>query len=156
MEKIFLKKMIIDQLKADHALLLQAARAAHEAATHADNIPDSKYETLALEASYIAQGQANRAAEIAAAIRIFEQLELPLFTEDSEISLGALVSLTDEQERERHVLLAPAAGGLTVQFQGGEIMLISPGSPLGQGLIGLSCGDSVEVSGKEYEIIALE
>jgi transcription elongation GreA/GreB family factor len=156
MRKIFLKKMIIDQLKADYALLLQAARAAHEAATHEDNIPDSKYETLALEASYIAQGQANRAGAIAAAIHSIEQMDLRSFNDASEVGLGALVSLVDEQEREKLVFLAPAAGGLSVHFQGKEVVLITPGSPLGQGLIGLSCGDSVEVSGKQYEIIELD
>ena len=36
--------MIIEQLNANHALLLQVARAAHEAAIHINNVPDSKHE----------------------------------------------------------------------------------------------------------------
>jgi hypothetical protein len=54
---------IIARLEADHALQLQAAKTAHAAATHEENIPDNKYDTLGLEASYIAQGHANRAQE---------------------------------------------------------------------------------------------
>ncbi len=84
MNKEDLKATIVSRLKADHELLLQAARKAHEAATHEENVPDNKYETLALEASYIAQGQANRAQEIAQSVQIFERLSLQSFDRDSE------------------------------------------------------------------------
>lgn len=155
MNKENLKIAIIAHLKIDHDLLLQAAKKAHEAATHEDNIPDSKYETLALEASYIAQGQANRAQEIAGAIQTFEQLVLRKFDDDSEIRLTALVQLLDEEEQEKWVLLAPQAGGLAVDIESREVMLITPASPLGRALIGSCCGDLVEVGSKEYEIIAI-
>lgn len=46
---------IIDHLNRDRHLLLQAAQTAHQAATDPENLPDNKYETLALESSYVAQ-----------------------------------------------------------------------------------------------------
>jgi transcription elongation GreA/GreB family factor len=147
-----LKNTIINRLKADHALLFQAAKTAHEAATHEDNIPDNKYETLALEASYIAQGQANRAQEIARSVQVFEQLVLQEFNDDSEVRLSALVQLLDEAEKEKWVFLAPMSGGLAIDFEGREVLLITPASPLGRGLIGSCCGDLVEVGSKGYEI----
>ena len=155
MNKENLRLAIINRLKADHTLLFQAAKTAHEAATHEDNIPDNKYETLALEASYIAQGQANRAQEIARSIQVFEQLVMQEFDEESEIRLSALVQLIDEEEKEKWVLLAPMSGGLAVEFEGREILLITAASPLGLGLIGSCCGDLVEVGSKGYEILAV-
>jgi len=153
MNKEDLKATIVSRLKADHELLLQAARKAHEAATHEENVPDNKYETLALEASYIAQGQANRAQEIAQSVQTFERLSLQSFDQDSEIRLSAVVTLEDGEGQEKRIFLAPVAGGLSIDFDGRSVQLITPASPLGRALLGSVCGDSVDVGGKEYEIL---
>ncbi len=156
MNKNNLYQQIIDQLEKDHSLQLQAAKSSHAAATHADNIPDSKYETLALEASYIAQGQANRALEIELAMEDYHQLTMQLFTDEMPIRLSALVKLTDEDGNEKQVFLGPAAGGLKLRYRETEILVITPTSPLGEQLIGLLVGDCFELfaagSSKEYEI----
>ena len=159
MNKELLRTQIVAKLRADHQLLLQAAKSSHDAATHEDNVPDSKYETLALEASYIAQGQANRAEQIRRTIDIYRQMGLQTFSEQTPIRLSALVLLEDEAGRQRQVFLGPAAGGLKLEHQGQEIMLITPESPLGRQLLGAQAGDSFELEGaaaREYEIISVE
>jgi len=156
MNKNNLKEAVIRRLKADHALLLQAAKKAHEAATDEENIPDNKYETLALEASYIAQGQANRAQEIALAVQAFETMTLQSFDQESEIRLSALVELEDVAGEKKWVFLVPASGGLGIVFEGQEIILITPASPLGRGLLHCSCGDLIEVADREYEILNID
>ena len=158
MNKEILRQQIIDKLQADHALLLQAARTAHAAATHEENIPDNKYATLALEASYIAQGQADRANEISAALTLFKQLELKEFSAESTIRLSAVVTLEDESGRTRTLFIAPAAGGQLLTCQGTEIRVITPESPLGKKLLGRCCGDAITMPGdptRELEIIAV-
>lgn len=149
---------IIARLEADHALQLQAAKTAHAAATHEENIPDNKYDTLGLEASYIAQGHANRAQETLSALNAFRQLALQPFSEKSPIRLTALVQLGDEEGRCRRVFLGPAAGGLCMEDRDGEIMVITPASPLGRALLGKRCGDVIEIhtdTGREYEIVSV-
>jgi len=159
MNKQAILDQIIRRLEADADLLLQAARTAHAAATHEENIPDNKYATLALEASYLAQGQANRAQELALALEAYRQLPLQEFSDRTPIRLTALVLLEDEAGEERRVFLGPAAGGLKLETGEGEVMVITPESPLGQQLIGLRCGEGceLEVAGrrKEYEIVAV-
>ena len=158
-EKEQILQLIIALLEEDHQLLLGAAKASHAAATHEENIPDSKYETLALEASYIAQGQADRAGEIAKALQTYRNLKLQPFTPDSPIRQTALVALEDEMGRVQRLFLGPAAGGLKLTTPGGEVMVITPDSPLGRELLGLRCGDSFEfVRGgqpKEYEVLGV-
>ncbi len=159
MNKELLREKILSKLTADHQLLLQAAQSSHAAATHEDNVPDSKYETLALEASYIAQGQANRAQEIKQAIDAYRQLQLQKFDETSSIRMSALVLLEDANGHEKLVFIGPAAGGLKLDYQGKEIMLITPDSPLGQELIGRQVDECFQIEGsaaREYEIIAVE
>lgn len=153
-----LRDQIITRLKADHVLLLQAAKTAHAAATHDENIPDNKYATLGLEASYVAQGQANRAQEILQTLQLFWQLNLSVFSEQSAIHLTAVVQLQDDEGRNKLVFLGPAAGGLRLKFGGSEIMIITPASPLGRELIGKQCGDMIELKSdtvREYEIISV-
>ena len=134
---------IITALSADLTVLSAAARAAHEAATHAECLPDNKYDTTALEASYIAQGQANRAQEIRVALESYRTLTLHIFDDDTPIRLTALVNLEDEMGNIRRIFLGPQAGGMKIADVDGEIVVITPGSPLGCSLLGLRSGDEV-------------
>ncbi|KAB0672139.1 transcription elongation factor GreAB [Oryzomonas sagensis] len=136
---------IIARLSADLAVLSTAARTAHEAATHEECLPDNKYDTTALEASYIAQGQANRAQEIRIALESYRTLTLHGFDDDTPIRLTALVTLESAQGEVRRLFLGPQAGGMKVADRDGEIMVITPRSPLGRSLVGLKTGDEVQV-----------
>lgn len=134
---------IIAALSADLAVLSSASRAAHAAATHAECLPDNKYDTTALEASYIAQGQANRAQEIRVALENYRTLTLTSFNDDTPIRLTALITLEGEDGRARQLFLGPQAGGLKIADGDEEIVVITPGSPLGRSLLGLRSGDEV-------------
>jgi transcription elongation GreA/GreB family factor len=158
MDKQQLRDQILERLTADYQLLLREAKRSHQAATHEDNIPDSKYETLALEASYIAQGQANRAQQVKQAIEAYRDLQLQDFSQQATIRLSALVLLEDEDGNEKRVFVGPAAGGMKLSYAGQTIMLITPESPLGRELIGSQVDDCIRVESnppREYEIIAL-
>jgi transcription elongation GreA/GreB family factor len=148
MTKEQIVKQIITALSADLAVLSTAAMAAHEAATHSECLPDNKYDTTALEASYIAQGQANRAQEIRAALESYRKLTLHDFDNDTPIRLTALVTLEGEEGVVLRLFLGPQAGGMKIVDGDGEIVVITPGSPLGRSLLGLRTGDEVR-AGKD-------
>jgi transcription elongation GreA/GreB family factor len=134
---------IIMALSADLSVFSSASKASHEAATHAECLPDNKYDTTALEASYIAQGQANRAQEIRVALESYRVLSLQAFDDNMPIRLTALVTLEDENGNLRRLFLGPQAGGMKIADVDGEIVVITPGSPLGRRLLGLRNGDDV-------------
>jgi len=157
MNKAHIHQLIIKQLTHDLAVQFNAAVAAHEASTHEENIPDNKYETLALEASYVAQGQANRAQEIRRALESYKQLTLQHFEDNSTIALTALVTLTGDDDTSRTVFIGPLEGGLKIVDEMTEVVVITPASPLGRDLIGKSAGDLVRIGvgrgSKEFEIV---
>jgi len=159
MTKEELLQRIVALLNDDLALLTVAARAAHAAATHEECIPDNKYDTTALEASYIAQGQANRAQEIRGALAGYRALALRTFDDETPIRLTALVTLEDEEGKLKRFFLGPEAGGLKIVDAGGEIVVITPASPLGRALIGRVAGDEIESGreegGRSYTIVAV-
>jgi len=149
-------RLIVSRLSADLALFSAAAKTAHAAAIHEENIPDNKYDTLSLEASYLAQGQANRAQEIKSALTTYRNLVLQEFSDDAAIRLSALVTLKADDGETRTVFIGPEEGGMKLDLEGGEVLVITPSSPLGRDLIGKTVGDAVELGKgrdcKEFEI----
>lgn len=156
MNRKLLISKIVDRLSSDLEIIFTAAKSAHEASTDSENLPDNKYDTLALEASYVAQGQANRAAELRSSIEIYKQLEAD-WVEGKSIRLASVVTVEDEDGAKRNLFIGPAEGGLKIDFLGEEIIVITPASPMGRELLGKGAGDAIEVeSGAslvEYEIV---
>lgn len=143
MDKEKILQVIIDTLAADLTTLSEAAKRAHAAATHSECLPDNKYDTTGLEASYVAQGQANRAQEIRQSLKSYYRLEIRTFDDEQAIRLTALVTLQTEDGEVRQVFLGPAAGGLKIVENDVELIVITPESPLGCALLGKVCGEDV-------------
>ncbi len=159
MHKEALLHQIITILTTDLSTLTVAAKAAHAAATHSECLPDNKYDTTGLEASYIAQGQANRAQDIRRSLDRYQKLIVRDFDNETPIRLTALVTIEDDHGSHRRVFLGPDAGGLKLVYADEECVVITPESPLGRALLGKRCGDEVETGGrtsrKMFTIIAV-
>ncbi len=61
---------IIQQLEQELATAIKASQQAHSGATHSENTADNKYDTLALEAAYLAHGQSVRIEELQQSINL--------------------------------------------------------------------------------------
>ncbi len=159
MNKSLLHKIITAQLESVFEGAVAAAQRAYDTATDEENEAENKYDTLGLEASYLAQGQSRRVAECEADLIKFKKLKLNSFSAAESISIGALVCIEDEQAAEQLIFLSPVAGGLKIQFEGKEITLITPSAPLGKALSSRLSGDELEVSlagdKKIYQITAV-
>ena len=125
--------------------LAKAAMDAHAAATDPGSKAESKYDTRNLEESYLATGQARQVKELGETLRMFENLRLRDFSKGEEIEAGALVEVGRGGAR-LSFLLAPASGGLEIEYQGNEITLLSPESPLYRNLLGKRVGETLEAS----------
>lgn len=159
MTKEAIRQKIMVALSEDLSLLTRAAKAAHAAATHEECIADNKYDTTGLEASYVAQGQANRAQEIRQALERYRTLTLRPFDETTPIRLTALITLEADDGSCRQLFLGPDAGGLKVADDGREWTVITPGAVLGRALLGKLCGDEVQIGRgaalKTFTIVAV-
>lgn len=152
MDKVLLHQLVLQKLEQLHATALNAANQAHDSATHEENVAENKYDTLGLEASYLAEGQANIVAGYKAAISIFKKLSVRDFDEDSELTLGALVRLVDDGGGELLVFLSPVAGGQVIELQDKDVSIVTSSAPLGLSLLGSCLDDEVTVAGKSYLI----
>jgi len=144
MQKSELIKAIVHQLQADLLVLEQAVNVARDTATHADCLGSSKYETMGLEASYLAQGQGIRLLEVERALQYFKGL--PFVPSTGVVGLSSLLVLQDDEGNTQRLWLATEAGGLKVQCGDELITVITPKAPLGRAVMGKSIGGSFEVS----------
>ena len=142
-----MKERLLDLIRAElrsrFDRLSRAAKEAHAAATDPGSKAESKYDTRSLEASYLAAGQARQVEELAQDLAAFDATTLRDFGPDDEIEAGALVEV-DLDGESSWFLLAPAAGGLELEWEGRNITLLAPSSALYRRLLGLKMGDSTE------------
>ena len=158
MNKQLVCDAIIQALQQDLIQIHQALQDSHAVSTDEANIPENKYDTLALEASYLEQGQARHAAELEDSIAAFSAMQLQAFGPGSCILLSALFSLIPENDSENSTQLfffGPAAGGYSVTHEGQSITVITPGSPIGKAVLTRKAGDAVEfeVAGRQQRQI---
>ena len=145
MDKLLLQQHVLERLSQDLLQTEQAARAAHEAATHEENIAENKYDTLGLEAAYLATGQARRAEAIRQAIANWRQFRPRPYDASKGIQLGALVCLVDADDKQQQLFLGPDGGSMKL-FSGAELVqVISSEAPLGKAMLGKSEGDEVSM-----------
>jgi transcription elongation GreA/GreB family factor len=142
MNKQAVIQMVADQIATDLAALIGAAKATHAEATHEQNKPENKYDTRALEASYLARGQSRQVAELERAKQDFESLSTADSLPDAPIDVGALLALKNGST-ETVYLLGPRAGGIEVVCEGTPVTVITPQSPIGQQLITKVQGESI-------------
>lgn len=146
MNKIAVHQLLLQKLSVDLDVLQHAAQTAYEAATHEENVAENKYDTLGLEASYLATGQARRVEEIRQSLKRCHAMTLSPYNEAIGIQVGALLSLEPANGIEQWLLLAPDAAGIKLSLEGHSITVITAHSPLGAALLGKQPGDEVQIS----------
>jgi transcription elongation GreA/GreB family factor len=153
-----LMNRIIDKLNQELSAITLSAEAAHAAATHEESRAEDKHDTRGLEASYLADAQARRAAELKRLIAGYKFLPLRHFGNKDAIAPGALVEL-DLNAKRSFYFLVHQGGGISVQLGGKTIQVIAILAPLGNALVGKKVGDDVEIESdhlaREYEIISV-
>lgn len=152
-DKVTLLEGIVTALEADMEVLRRAAQTAYEAATAEENIAENKYDTLGLEASYLATGQARRTAEIRQALLTYQQLLLRDYDPARGVQVSNLVILEDEQGERRRLFLGPEAAGLKIGQGDGLVTVITPRSPLGQQLVGMKVDDELGLGAQVFYIV---
>ena len=143
------KKQLVDLVVTALSKQLQqaidAANEAHAAAVDDQSVAETQYDTLAIEASYLAEGQSKRVIEFQHAIDAYKALELIELNSESYIALGAIVQLSTDSDSNHWFFIGPAAGGFRCQLAQKNITVITPKSPMGMALMGKQLDDDVEV-----------
>jgi len=144
MKKVDIAMILLEELERKYQVLAHSALDAKEAATNEESKPENKYDTRALEASYLASAQSSRVEELRRAISRLSQLELVSFASGDAIRVGALVQLEATDTGKRWVFILPYGGGERIRFENTEILVLTPEAPLGKALLGKRESDEFE------------
>lgn len=145
-------RAVQDAVEIHRSAMEQMVTMSRDEATNDQTRPENKYDTRALEASYLAAGQGQRLLELNR-LRDWVMGLDPLSAPPEAVGVGSLLGLSTN-DQVRWLLLAPIVGP-TLQVGDIELSVISTASPLGRALLGLEPGDSAEVRGQEVEIVHL-
>jgi transcription elongation GreA/GreB family factor len=145
MDKFLLQQQVLERLAEDLLQAEQAVRAAYETATHEENIAENKYDTLGLEAAYLATGQARRVEAIRQAMVNWRQFRPPPYDASKGIQLGALVCLVNCEDMQQLLFLGPDGGSMRLVRGAQFVQVISSEAPLGSALLGKCEGDEVSI-----------
>jgi transcription elongation GreA/GreB family factor len=155
--KDLLLKELLDRSKKELAELEAAAKSNRDFATDQEFKAESKYDTRALEASYLASAEAKRVEEIKLEIQILEEIDLEASRKLGEISIGALVELLHKDQKRLYFLI-PTAGGTLLKVKDDAVLVVSVFSPIGDALMGLKAGDEFEVEtpkeSRSYQVLS--
>lgn len=167
---------LIAHLQQEIDATMNAVNEAHALASHEQSKPENQYDTLALEAAYLAHGQSERIAELQRQLMLLNHFDFLDYNDDSRISVGALVCVQKlgvegldvegfgvEESDPEWLWLLPVAGGTLLKVGEIEVRTITAKAPLADKLLGNYVGDEVVLNlssntghkKKQFEIIEL-
>lgn len=135
--------LLVKKLQDECSIISSAVANAVDGATNPESKPEGKYDTRALEASYLAGAQQERLRELKASIEFVKMQRVHDLSSESVISAPALIELENASGETRKVLLVAAGGGVTLDEGSMKVHAVTPGSPLGAALNGRRSGDFV-------------
>lgn len=157
------KKRLIDlllvELQQTLTITTRAADDARDLATHEQSKPETQYDTVGLEASYLAHGQSQRVAELKLDLMLWQNIGVKNFESSDVIAPGALVLLEAGNEAQSLYLVGPAGGGLQLSLDDQLVTVVTQVAPLGKALLGRQVDDEIHLTincvSLHYDIVAI-
>lgn len=144
--KAALWQQLLARLYDDLEAMLRAASEAHEAATHEEAKPENDKDTRGLVESYLAAGQAARAAELQRELSVLKAVALAAASVPHRVAVGSLVTVRDDDsDVVTDALIVPVGAGTTLVHDGRRVQVISSQAPLARAVFDKAIGDSVDV-----------
>lgn len=146
---------LIEKLNTELIEVESAAKSTKDLATADDLKSEGKYDTRAIEASYLASAQNKRVEEIKLDIQMLEDLAISI-EPATKMQLGSL-GLIRCNGQERFYFLSTTSGGSMLMIDDKPILVISVFSPIGDAALGNGPGDSFEVETpkeiRQYDVL---
>lgn len=153
------KARLLEQLTQAVAQRLRASQIAaadaFDGATQDEARSEGKYDTRALEQSYLCAGQNARVVQLRQLLEALRGYTVPPDALDV-VAPGALVR-TESHGRAATYFVLPLAVGERLEVEGGQVDVVGTAAPVGRALLGCAAGDvvSVVVGGAKRELVVM-
>ncbi|GHF86801.1 hypothetical protein [Thalassotalea marina] len=136
-----IKAELLEQLKSSLIDAELAAKNARLASIDEQSVAETQYDTLAIEASYLAEGQSRRVDELKLSIELINKLII-----DGGNDIVGIASLVTLSKNENLLyFLAPTAAGYRLNVEEKQVVVITDKSPIGRALLGKGLGDEIHL-----------
>ncbi len=136
-----IKSELILKLEKELKDIEEAAKSSREYAITDEIKSEGKYDTRAIEASYLASAQQGRVEELKLDLQMLTDLELH---KSEHVELGSLVHV-ELNSKKQFFFISPNLGGEIINIDEFSFLVISVFSPIGSEALNLSSGESFEV-----------
>ncbi len=157
MTKTTILHAIEAELRRQLATQAAALQSAVEGALDEQAKPENKYDTRALEQSYLAAGQTERVEALRQVIADLHFYAPPEAM--TAIGPGALAEV-DGARLPRWVFVVPFAASMVVEVDGEQVQVVSVQAPLARSLLGKQAGDvvvaGVGAAAREVEVLSVD
>lgn len=142
-----LKQALLSDIDDEIERALRAAQMAQAAASDGNNRPENQYDTLALEAAYLAHGQSERIHQLQQLRIAINRWQVPMFGMEDELSVGALLHLQHIQKGDALLWLTPT-GGRQIRLDQYSVQVMNVKAPLVNALRQRVIGDDCHWQGQ--------
>lgn len=132
----------ITHLENEKVLYERLANQARLDAIDGEMKQEGKYDTRAIEASYLAGAQKRRLEEIIIEIQTLRSLSVHEITPSTTVVVGSLVCIDSPEGEKLWFYISPTSGGVDVSDHG-LVKVISVQSPLARSMIGCGVGEEI-------------
>ena len=151
MDKQDIFQQVLTRLQDQCSTMQQAAQSSHDAATGSESKSEGKYDTRGLEASYLASAQAEQYENLKQAIHNLNGFIVSNGGEISHVQPGNIVEV-ESGGYIQHYFLLPSGGGVPLDYEGQDIITVTPDTPVYKAILGCNKGDLVE----EQDLVILD
>ncbi|MCL4404162.1 GreA/GreB family elongation factor [Patescibacteria group bacterium] len=144
--KTDLIEKVIESLERDKASAEAGLASAREGAKEAPSAMESHSDTTRSQMQHLAENLEKDIQEKESGIMALGDFKTSVGPAKGDVSVGSVVSITDEAERRFIYFILPAGGGTKVETDGASITVLSSTAPLAQALIGKRAGETVSFS----------
>jgi len=153
--KSLIKEELILRLQKELRDIEEAAKSSRDYAITDEVKSEGKYDTRAIEASYLASAQLARVEELKLDLQMLEELELQT---SNHVELGAIV-VVELNQKKQSFFISPNLGGEIVTIKNNPFLIISVFSPIGSEALNLTVDDHFEVEtpkeNRSYKILEI-
>lgn len=143
-QKTKILEYVIHQTEAEIQRLETGLAHAKHAKLEAPGRMQSRYDTMGVEAGWVADSLTKTISEKSEALAILRRFQLPV--QPSRVVPGSLVGLGPKDgEPDDFFFVLPVSGGITYTSEGPpiEVLVITPQAPIARGLLGKTLGEEV-------------
>ena len=138
---------LIEELQNQRNSTVQSSLDASGNATHEEAKAESKWDTQALESSYIAAGHAMRAKDISNDIQSLQAilLDMDVMSSNKIVTGSLLYCIFEKDNAANYFYLSSHGGGIEFKIEEHSITILNPSTPLGRILLDSKVGDTVKL-----------